>query len=373
MRHTKTLKLVATSMIASAILVGCSSSSNDNVTNSGVAIDPQLQGATVFLDLNKNGLFNSGEPSTTTDNSGNYSLTMNRNQVGIPLVIKGGIDLVTKNEFTGRLSVISENGNAKLHITPLTTLVNQAKLANPTKDVNTIKSDLATQLNISVSDIDKNIVEAGNEGLLQIALRIQKMAQGIVDSNSTSSTIGTVYANIAGELETHDLATALNNVLNKEITDTSSLEYAKLQDLDNELKLVDHSALNADELALSMDNIDNNISATTASADLNATLYNNANMIVSNATDVQIQRKERAFKALGLSTLTATQKDDIVTKMQATGVNFEEDSPKDMIKIMTGASFGYTWDANQTATLKEMLTRYDTMGSDYETEMNIAH
>lgn len=370
MRYSKTLKLVATSMIASAILVGCSGTANgtDTITNSGVAIDPELQGATVFLDVNENGLFDSGEPSTTTDDLGNYSLTMDSNQVGAPIIVIGGIDRVTKEEFTGKLSVISENGNANLHITPLTTLVHQTKLANPNKDIDTIKSDLAIQLNINTDDIDKNIVESGNEALLQIALRVQKMAQGIVDSNSTNTTIQNVYADIASELESTDLETALVNACDTNIPDTD-FENAKLKDLEHELSLLDDAGLTAEQLALSMENLDNNVSAAKTQGELDVDIYDDADMIISNDTEVQAQRQERTFQALGLNDLNATQKDEIITQMGNAGIDFEEGSLDDIVTTMMSTDFGYTWDTNQTAMFQEMLTRYDTMGSDYETEM----
>ena len=47
---------------------------------SGVAIDGALYRATAFLDLNGNGQLDSGEPSTTTDASGTYTLNATQQQ-----------------------------------------------------------------------------------------------------------------------------------------------------------------------------------------------------------------------------------------------------------------------------------------------------
>ena len=47
-----------------------------NETVTGVLIDGYLAGATVFQDLNNNGAPDSGEPQTTTDILGNFTLTL---------------------------------------------------------------------------------------------------------------------------------------------------------------------------------------------------------------------------------------------------------------------------------------------------------
>ena len=47
-----------------------------NETINGVLIDGYLAGATVFQDLNNNGSPDTGEPQTTTDVLGNFSLTL---------------------------------------------------------------------------------------------------------------------------------------------------------------------------------------------------------------------------------------------------------------------------------------------------------
>jgi hypothetical protein len=53
----------------------------------GAVIDGYISGATLFLDANKNGVLDAGEPSTTTDSNGEYNLdipleTFDKNQNG---------------------------------------------------------------------------------------------------------------------------------------------------------------------------------------------------------------------------------------------------------------------------------------------------
>jgi len=353
MKHSKTIKFITSSIIASALLVGCSSASVDEnyITNSGVAIDPELQGAHVFLDINKNGILDAGEPNTTTDDLGNYFLRIKEQNVGAPIIVKGGIDRVTKEEFTGVLSVISEIENTNLHITPLTTLVYQYKQANPNEDVEAIKINLAIQLGINAQDFDANIVEDGNEVLLKIALRIQKMAQGIADNSNEN--IEAIYADIANELQYTDLENALINVCDNKIADTEFAN-AQLKDLQHELSLVG-TLLTPEQLALTMDNVEQNVTSSTTQAELDVDVYDDAELIISDDVEFQAQLRLRAFRALGLSDL------DEATKIQICNnenINLENTSLEDMIELMMGDELGITLTDMQKIMLENFLKRH---------------
>ncbi len=120
----------------------------DSVENlSGVAIDPYLINATVYIDTNANGMIDSWEPRALTDENGYFSVSMDgvdycadseeeefkyclQSSVdtasGLIRVI-GGYDSVTEEPFSGELSVRVENlgSGAVINnvITPLTTIV----------------------------------------------------------------------------------------------------------------------------------------------------------------------------------------------------------------------------------------------------------
>lgn len=69
------------------VAAGCGSSSDGNVTSSGSAIsgkvaDGYLERATVFLDKNHNYKLDDGEPSTTTDQNGAYTLNVDPADIG---------------------------------------------------------------------------------------------------------------------------------------------------------------------------------------------------------------------------------------------------------------------------------------------------
>ena len=79
-------------------------------------IEGYVSGATVFADLNNNGELDPGEPTTTTDAQGNFTLPGGT----APLIAFGGADGTTGLPFLGQFSAPS----GSRVITPLTTLVN---------------------------------------------------------------------------------------------------------------------------------------------------------------------------------------------------------------------------------------------------------
>lgn len=90
------------------------------VTESGVVTDGFVAGATVFADLNDNGVFDVGEPTTTTDDLGNFDFGQ---PVGGVIIASGGTDVVTGLPFEG---VLRAPDGARV-VSPLTTLVVQAQ------------------------------------------------------------------------------------------------------------------------------------------------------------------------------------------------------------------------------------------------------
>ncbi|QND87095.1 Uncharacterized protein ChrSV_4877 [Chromobacterium vaccinii] len=95
---------------------------------SGKAIDGYLVGATVCLDLNDNGVCDPGEPSTTTQADGSYSLPVNGTVTGKKLLVV--VTPATKDlsrpgyTFPASFSlstILSDTANQ--HVTPLTSMV----------------------------------------------------------------------------------------------------------------------------------------------------------------------------------------------------------------------------------------------------------
>jgi 2',3'-cyclic-nucleotide 2'-phosphodiesterase (5'-nucleotidase family) len=106
-----------------AVGVAAAASSSDSSapaastpTAQGTVIDGYLSGATVFIDVNDNGQLDAGEPNTTTDAQGNYTLP---GGIAGTIIAFGGTDISTGLEFKGALKAPS----GSTVVTPLTTLV----------------------------------------------------------------------------------------------------------------------------------------------------------------------------------------------------------------------------------------------------------
>jgi len=345
MNYAKKVKLIAISMVASTFLVGCGGSDTTATVSttaiSGVAADPELQGATVFLDANENHLFDSGELSTTTDNLGRYTLDVPSEDIGKPIVVTGGIDRVTRKAFKGQLSVISEAGNNSQHITPLTTLVEKYKAANPTEQVSDIKASLATKLGLNADDFDKNVVATGNEKLLKVALRLQKVAEAL--DGASSKNIAELYTTLANTIKSDsNLTEAIKSAVSAEIA-SGTLDEAKILDLDNEINsLVVDSTTSTTGLALTVENIDENVTAATTITDLDANLFNDTAIIVDNTEELGEQDR-RTINALGLGDLNASSKQNILDGFGSDiNTDLKHDSVEDLRKRLDNNDLNLT-------------------------------
>ena len=115
----------------------------------GTAIDGYLSGATVFIDVNGNGQLDAGEPSTTTDAQGNFTLPGGTSG---PLVAFGGTDISTGLEFKG---ILKAPAGATV-VTPLTTLV--ADMATRTGSVANAEAAVFKALGLGALDSGINLL-----------------------------------------------------------------------------------------------------------------------------------------------------------------------------------------------------------------------
>ena len=169
---------------------GTSSSASSNVIT-GLAVDGYIQGATVFLDANRNGVKDAEEPSTTTDLSGRYTLdlgTSSRPVSGLPVVVTGGVDSDTGLAFTGRLSASVESVGQGQVITPLTTLVDAMVANNYAPDIATAKQNVAAALGLTVDQLSSDPVAtiASNPGIYAQAVTLQRSIQLLTAANARS-------------------------------------------------------------------------------------------------------------------------------------------------------------------------------------------
>lgn len=160
-------------------------------TLSGLAVDGYLQGATVFLDANRNGVQDTGEPSTTTDPNGRYTLNLGTSAgsvTGLPVVVTGGVDSDTGLTFTGRLSAPAEAVAQGQVITPLTTLVDAMVAHKYAPDVATAKQQVATALGLTVDQLGTDPVAAvaSQPGIYAQAVTLQRSIQLLTAANARS-------------------------------------------------------------------------------------------------------------------------------------------------------------------------------------------
>lgn len=158
-------------------------------TLTGVAVDGYIQGATVFLDINRNGLADAGEPSTTTDLNGRYALdysSVTGSVSGLPVVVTGGVDSDTGFAFAGKLSAPVESVSQAQVVTPMTTLVDALVAQGLAADVSTAKQKVASALGLTVDQLAADPVAAiaNNPGIYTTAVTLQRSIQMLASANA---------------------------------------------------------------------------------------------------------------------------------------------------------------------------------------------
>lgn len=111
----------------------------------GVVVDGYVAGATVFVDLDGDGVHSSFEPSTTTDAQGNYSFPGGVENFG-QIISSGGTDIATGQPFEGLLTAPA----GSTVVNPLTTLIDQIS-KTPGATVASAKAQVLTALGLDSS------------------------------------------------------------------------------------------------------------------------------------------------------------------------------------------------------------------------------
>jgi len=124
----------------------------------GYAIDGAIKGARVYLDANNNNAYDEGELKTITDATGRYEFKFKTDVIyDISIVVDGGIDTVTGENFEGVLQKRYQKGDnlENLMVTPSSTLVDTfvKKEEMTLKDA---RVKVAKFLEIEEEDIIKN-------------------------------------------------------------------------------------------------------------------------------------------------------------------------------------------------------------------------
>ena len=239
-------------------------------TISGQVIDGEISGATVFLDLNRNGILDSDEPTASSASDGSYTLTLTAAQTAhsnyqnkkAPLIVYGGIDIRTGKAFQDYLSAIVEDNNSA-NITPLTTLIEQsiedeidqgtiATLNDMQTKMDSIKTKLADLLNIQKDLLTKNpitLAAAGDHSLINGALQLHKAAKTMKKAmqkevRGLKKSILKTYRSLGKQLKTLQKSaikngeTALTEALDAALDDNSLFDSQLISSVKSESKIL---------------------------------------------------------------------------------------------------------------------------------------
>ena len=152
----------------SIVLAGCGGGESGgvggtptSVSVSGIAIDGNLYKATVFLDLNGDGLLTPGEPTSTTNEAGSFTLSatqdqLEKNKVVVLAVVGTTIDQDNPNTtIASSFTLLAPAGNPSV-VSPLTTQVVAKMDAGATLE--NAKSAVQAELGLASIDVMKNYV-----------------------------------------------------------------------------------------------------------------------------------------------------------------------------------------------------------------------
>lgn len=190
--------VVLTSIAAAVLVAACGggggggiSGSGSSSVLSGLAVDGYLQGSTVFLDMNRNGVLDSGEPSTTTDANGRYSMdysSINGTITGLPIVVTGGIDSDTGLAFAGQLKANADVATQGQVVTPLTTLVDAMVAQGIAADVTSAKTMVANSLGLTPDQLSVDPVAAiaNAPAIYTKTVALQRSIQMLASANAVS-------------------------------------------------------------------------------------------------------------------------------------------------------------------------------------------
>jgi len=238
MKMTKNKVALTLTAVAAAVLVACggggSSGGSSSASASGKVIDGYVRGATVFVDLNNNGTFDSGEPNTKTNANGDYSLSPVTQ--GAKLVSFGGTDVSTGNPSTLVLStVVSAAGTvSNAHMSPVTTLIAQlagagatpAALAAAQTKVNSLLGLPSTTNLLAVDPIqtanDSGATETARTDALSIAKAVVQLATLIKTAQDQTTTAAASLAAQTSVLSA--LETRANNNTVTDLTNATDIQ-----------------------------------------------------------------------------------------------------------------------------------------------------
>ncbi len=193
---------------------------------SGIVMDGYLKNAFVFLDLNDDGIYNLGEPQTTTDANGGYTLSASPSDLQkhaiIAVAIAGStVDLDAPNLTVSQQYSLTAPVGKNSVISPITTLI-ASKISqglNVVDAENAVKSDLGlTNIDlykdyIAAKASDNNYKEVHNiaSATVEVLKRVESATGNIKSSKEKLALVNT-------EIKSTDFVSNLSAIKNSATT-----------------------------------------------------------------------------------------------------------------------------------------------------------
>jgi hypothetical protein len=176
---TGTLVAAGAALVGLAAAGGGGSSAPRNQT--GVVQDGLVKDATVFIDLNRNGILDTGEPSAKTDVKGSFTITSDASGT---LVATGGINIDTGSANT----IVLKAQPGSTVINPITTLVN-ALVVEQSLTVaaaeTAVKSALGLDAKLNLSTYDP-FAGSGDVAYQKVAAGVAVLAATVAGATANS-------------------------------------------------------------------------------------------------------------------------------------------------------------------------------------------
>ena len=177
------------------IVPGSSGSSSSNAAGSspsisGFVFDGYLQGTTVYLDLNSDGIQDANEPTGVTNSGGYFSFDIEAGDETAPVVaVAGGVDVDTGEVFRGTLTAPAGSST----VSPITTLVHEVMQSGSVTKAQAVSY---IQSALSLSGVDLLNVDpfagAGNADLAKATTLLGSLMQVGGDDSEADLILDTV-------------------------------------------------------------------------------------------------------------------------------------------------------------------------------------
>lgn len=215
-------KILTSSAALAVIMTGCgggggdTSGNNNDSTVSGTVADGYLEGATVFLDKNDNGMIDVDlqEPTAITTKGGKFTLHASKSDIAkYPLVVSvpaTAIDEDTNMSVGNKYTLSAPNGET--FISPVSTLVKDYMDKNDVT-VSKAKEYIAGQLGINIEDTYTDFVKQKNENVHKKAKVIANLKAALIKKvNDAGITENSAEAKAIEEYVNGEVLKKLSNV-----------------------------------------------------------------------------------------------------------------------------------------------------------------